>query len=451
MGLHRSSRVDAPVEEVFAWHTRPGAAHRLTPPWMPTRVVTEAGSLRDGVTEFSLPGGLRWRAQHQADGYREGRQFVDRLVDTPGPGTLPWTHTHRFEPIAGGTRIVDDVATPVPERALRHMFTYRHAQLAFDIAAQRRFAARTSGVRTVGVTGSSGLIGTALCSLLTTAGHEVVRLVRRAPRRPDERYWNPEDPDPELCSGLDAVVHLAGSSIAGRFTAAHKRTLRDSRIGPTARLARSAGRADDGPSVFVSASAVGYYGADRGDRVLDESSSPGDDFLARVVADWEADARVADDLGVRSVQVRTGIVQTPAGGSLRLQWPLFALGLGGRLGTGDQWLAWIGIDDLCDLYLRAVLDDRVVGPLNAVAPNPVPNREYTAVLAEVLHRPAVIPVPPLGPALLLGAQGARQLALASQRVVPAKATELGHHFRSVDLYDTLAHLFGRAPRSATGS
>jgi uncharacterized protein (TIGR01777 family) len=205
---------------------------------------------------------------------------------------------------------------------------------------------------------------------------------------------------------------LAGASIAGRFTDGHKAAIRDSRIEPTRRLAEAAADADDGPRTFVSASAIGYYGFDRGDALLSEESVRGDGFLADVVSDWEAATAPAAAAGLRVVAVRTGIVQSARGGTLKLMRPLFAAGLGGRLGDGEQWLSWIGLDDLLDVYHRALYDDRLSGPVNAVAPDPVHNAEYTKVLAGVLHRPALVPVPALGPRLLLGEQGARELAEA---------------------------------------
>ena len=199
----------------------------------------------------------------------------------------------------------------------------------------------------------------------------------------------------------------------------------------------------DGPRTFVSASAIGFYGFDRGDTQLTEDSTRGDGFLADVVADWEAATAPAVDAGLRVVPVRTGIVQAAAGGTLRLLRPLFAAGLGGRMASGRQWLSWIGLDDLLDVYYRAIYDDRLSGPVNAVGPEAVRNSEYTRELARVLHRPALIPVPSLGPRLVLGEQGARELAEASQRVVPSKLLSVGHRFRHPDVADALAHQLGR--------
>lgn len=450
MGLEFSSVVDAPRDDVFAWHARPGAFARLSPPWSPMRLVAEADSLENGRAILALPGGLRWVAQHDADSYDPPRRFVDSIA-SDGPASLPariavrWRHTHDFEAAGDGrTRVIDRVDTPVPGAALRPMFVYRHRQLADDLAAHRLAAENGLTPMTIAVTGSSGLVGSALTAFLTTGGHRVIRLVRRAPRGDDDRQWDPDEPDPGLLAGVDAVIHLAGASIAGRFTDAHRKAIRDSRIGPTRRLAELLGRAAPNPPLLVSASAIGYYGYDRGDETLAEDADRGDGFLADVVADWEAATAPATDAGARVVLVRTGIVQSPRGGTLKLLRPLFSAGLGGRLGDGRQWLSWIGIDDLVDVYHRALWDTALSGPVNAVAPQPVRNSEYTRTLAGVLRRPAVLPVPSLGPRILLGGQGARELACASQKVEPRALAAAGHRFRQPDLEQALRHLLGRA-------
>ncbi len=409
------------------------------------RLVSEATSLKDGRATLALPGGLRWVAQHQADFYDPPRRFVD-AISSDGPASLPariavrWRHTHDFEDTGDNrTRVIDRVDTPVPGSALRPMFAFRHRQLADDLRAHRQAAEHGLTPAAVAITGSSGLVGSALAAFLSTGGHRVIRLVRGV-AKDGERQWNPDDPDPELLAGVDAVIHLAGASIAGRFTDGHRKAIRDSRIGPTRKLTEVAAR---GRTVLISASAIGYYGYDRGDETLTEESERGDGFLADVVADWEDATAPAREAGVRVVNVRTGIVQSPRGGTLKLMRPLFSAGLGGRLGDGRQWLSWIGIDDLVDVYHRALWDTALSGPVNAVAPQPVRNTEYTRTLAHVLHRPAVLPVPPLGPRLLLGEQGARELACASQRVTPDKLSQSGHRFRQPDLEQALRHLLGR--------
>jgi uncharacterized protein (TIGR01777 family) len=413
-------------------------------------VVAETTSLADGRAILGLPGGLRWVAQHDPAGYDPPRRFVD-VLSSDGLASLParlvarWRHTHDFEDVSDAssarTRVHDRVEAPVPGAALRSTFVYRHRQLADDLAAHQDAALCGPRPLVIAVTGASGLVGSQLTAMLSTGGYEVIRLVRRSPRGADERLWDPQRPAPGLLDGVDAVVHLAGESIAGRFTDAHRNAIRASRIEPTRRLAELAGRTA-GVRVFVCASAIGYYGFDRGDALLSEDSVRGGGFLADVVSDWEAATTPAAEAGLRVALVRTGIVQAANGGTLRLMRPLFSAGLGGRLGSGRQWLSWIGLDDLIDVYYRAIYDERVVGPVNAVAPNPVRNVDYTEALAHVLHRPALLPVPSFGPRMLLGYQGARELAEASQRAVPIKLQVLGHRFRQPVVEDALAHQLG---------
>lgn len=451
MGIEYASVVAHPLDEVFAWHTRPGAMRRLVPPWQPMRVVKETESLADGTAVLGLPAGLRWIARHDAAGYDPPYQFRD-VLSSDGVMTLPprvigwWRHTHRFSDAGrGATRVHDIVDTTVPAVALRSTFAYRHRQLAEDLAAHSDAAAAGARGLTIAVTGSSGVVGTALSAFLSTGGHRVIRLVRGDPVNDGERRWVPSQPAADLLDGVDAVIHLAGESIAGRFTAAHRRAIRDSRIEPTRRLAEVAAATGGRLKTFISASAIGFYGYDCGDTVLDEDSPRGDGFLAEVVADWEAATAPAAAAGLRVVRVRTGIVQAAAGGTLKLLRPLFAVGLGGRLGSGQQWLSWIGLDDLLDVYYRAIYDDRLTGAVNAVGPEPVRNSDYTRALAATLRRPALVPVPSIGPRLLLGKQGAAELAEADQRVRPAMLEKLGHRFRQPTVRDALAHQLGRDP------
>lgn len=448
MGIDYESVIDHPRDEVWRWHERPGAMRRLVPPWQPMTVVQESTSLADGSAILGLPAGLKWVARHDPSAYIAGSRFADDLA-SQGPMSWPprviggWRHTHTFSDIGAQTLIRDQVEAVVPAAALRPTFVYRKRQLVDDLAAHQDAADMGAEPLVIAMTGASGLVGSALSAFLTTGGHRVIRLVRTSAHGADERLWNPQAPAADLLSGVDAVVHLAGASIAGRFTDGHRAAIRDSRIEPTRLLAEAAANTEGGPRTFVSASAVGFYGFDRGDTQLTEDSTRGDGFLADVVGDWEAATAPAVDAGLRVVPVRTGIVQAAAGGTLRLLRPLFAAGLGGPVAGGNQWLSWIGLDDLVDVYYRALYDDRLSGPVNAVGPEPVRNSEYTRELARVLHRPAVLPVPSLGPRLLLGEQGARELAEASQRVVPSKLLAVGHRFRHPDVGDALAHQLGK--------
>ncbi|HZQ32907.1 MAG TPA: TIGR01777 family oxidoreductase [Mycobacterium sp.] len=433
-----STVIAHPRRDLFTWHTRPGAVRRLLPPWQPLTVVSEAESLVDGRAVLRLPGGLKWVAQHDPSAFVADSCFVDALA------TGGWRHIHEFSDAGTDrTQVRDRVETPVPARILQSMFTYRHRQLADDLAAHHFAAESGLSPRVVAITGTSGLVGSALAAFLTTGGHRVIRLVRRLARDRDERHWEPMNPAPDLLRGVDAVIHLAGASIAGRFTTEHKQRVRDSRIEPTRRLALAAAHCDGGPSVFISASAIGFYGPDRGDAILSEDSSRGEGFLADVVAKWEDATTPADEAGIRVVRVRTGIVQAAAGGSLRLLRPLFSVGLGGKLGSGQQWVSWIGLDDLVDVYHRAIWDSDLNGPVNAVAPQAVRNDEYTDTLGTVLNRPTVLPVPSFAPRLLLGSEGTRELAQADQRVAPGRLLDRGHRFRQPNLADALAHQLGR--------
>ncbi len=434
--------VAAPLGEVFAWHAQPGAIRRLMPPWLPTKVVRETPSLRDGSAVISMLG-VPWIARHRTADFDPPRRFADELVTTGLGRVLGWRHLHAFEAAGpSATRITDRVDARLPRRAIQSLFRYRHDQLAADLQALQQSRAIADRPLTIAVTGASGTIGTALTAFLSTGGHRVVRLVRRAARTPDERRWRPADPDPEILAGVDAVVHLAGESLAGRFTAARRQAITESRLTPTRRLAELMAR-QERPAAFISASAIGYYGSDRGPEILTESSPRGDGFLADVVSAWEEATRPAEEAGLRVAQVRTGVVQTPTGGMLRLIAPLFWTGLGGRLGTGEQWLSWIALDDLVDIYLRAILDGDLRGPINAVAPEPVINADYTSTLAKVLRRPAVVPVPRWAPSLLLGEEGASEIAFASQRVSPTRLAGAGHQFRFETLEPALRHVLGR--------
>ncbi|HET9058567.1 MAG TPA: TIGR01777 family oxidoreductase, partial [Acidimicrobiales bacterium] len=410
------SRIPAPVGEVFAWHERPGAITRLSPPWVPVRVVKESTSLRDGEAVFGLPGGVHFTSRHDPSGYEAGVRFVDTM-----PG---WRHTHGFLPDGDDATVIEDhLQTAVPEALVRAMFAYRHRQLAADLAAQARWGGPKV---TVAMTGSSGLVGTALRALLTTAGHEVVRLVRRAPAAPDERQWAPSQPDPKALDGTDVVVHLAGAPILGRFTTAHKQRLVSSRVAPTRLLAAAAGERP-----FISASAIGYYGPQA---LGDGPKEKGTGFLADLVAEWEETGAKG-----RAVQVRTGIALSPLGGLLGLTYPVFLAGLGGRIGDGQQWMSWIALDDLVDIYFRAIFDEGLRGPVDAVAPVPVTNQTFTRTLAHVLHRPSLLSVPIEVTRLLLG-EGSTEFVEASQKIEPLA----GHTFRYPELEPALRHMLGRA-------
>lgn len=294
------------------------------------------------------------------------------------------------------------------------------------------------------VTGSSGLIGSALVAELGRRGHEVLAAVRREPRSASEVRWDPVAGtiDAAALAGIDAVVHLAGAGIGDRrWTEAYKREILESRTKGTRTIAAAIAAMPVKPRVFLSGSAIGFYG-DRGNETVDETSAPGDGFLADVVREWEAAAAPAVDAGIRTVFLRTGIVLTPRGGALKKQLPLFRLGLGGRFGNGRQWQSWISLDDEIAAIVH-LLDSSLSGPVNLVAPNPVTNAGFTSTLAKVLRRPALLPIPAFGPSLLLGGELADALLYTGQRVEPAALERDGFRFSHPELDGALRAMLGR--------
>ena len=295
------------------------------------------------------------------------------------------------------------------------------------------------------ISGSSGLIGTALVDRLTSSGHEVVRLVRSGTASaPGTAPWDPKAGvlDPAVVDGADAVINLSGAGIGDhRWTDDYRRQLVESRTLTTGLLARTIAQVDRRPAVFLSGSAIGIYG-DRGDEVLDETSAPGDGFLADLCVQWETATEPAAATGVRTALLRTGIVLTPKGGALKKQLPLFKLGLGGKFGNGRQWQSWISLDDEVGAIVHLLTAD-LAGPVNLTAPEPVTNRTFTATLGKVLSRPAVLPIPSFGPKLLLGGELAEALLFTGQRVVPTKLTASGYEFTHASLEAALRALLSR--------
>ncbi len=449
------SPMPASADELYQWHARPGAFERLTPPWETVRVLERHGGIDDGaevvVALRTLGRWRRWVARHHD--HQPGRQFCDTQREGP---FARWDHCHRFVPDGPSrSRLEDEIAYALPlgrlgnglggafvRRTLERTFRYRHAVTARDLALHQKYApARPWKVL---VTGSTGLVGSALVPFLTTAGHHVVRLVRSpAQAGLDTIPWNPAEGvlDPTQLEGFDAVVHLAGENIAGRrWSAEQKARIRDSRVGPTRLLCQALNRLNRPPRVLLAASAIGYYG-DRGDAWLEEASAPGDGFLAEVCQAWEAATASASSAGIRVVNLRLGIVLSPAGGALAKMLTPFRLGVGGRIGSGRQFMSWIALDDVLGAIYHALVTPRVAGAVNAVAPHPVTNHEFTRTLGRVLHRPTVFPLPALAARLAFG-EMADELLLASARVAPRKLIETGYPFWFRDLEPALHHLLG---------
>jgi uncharacterized protein len=297
----------------------------------------------------------------------------------------------------------------------------------------------------VAVSGASGLIGTALVSHLTARGHRVTRLVRRAPG-PGEISWDPAGGrlDPADLEGVDAVIHLAGENVGARWTASRKSRIRGSRIVGTRLLSETLARLRRRPAVLVSASAIGIYG-DRGDEILTEASNSGDpagDFLVSVAEEWEAAADPARAAAIRVVHPRFGIVLSPAGGALKKLLLPFRLGVGGRIGSGLQWMSWVSLDDAVGAIDHVLSNATLQGPVNVTSPEPATNRDFTRTLGRVLSRPAVFPVPAPALRLALG-EMADSTILTSVRVLPVRLAETSYRFRHTNLESALRHVLGK--------
>ena len=278
------------------------------------------------------------------------------------------------------------------------------------------------------VSGVSGPIGAALLPSLRSCGFQVVRLVRHPAEGADQIQWDPARPlAPTVVSGFDSVIHLAGESVVGRWTNGKRAKIRDTRLQGTHNLASSLAAAKEHPRVLITASAIGYYG-NRGDETLREQSRAGAGFLADVCREWEAASRPASEAGIRTVQIRIGVVLSAAGGALQKMLPAFRMGVGGNIGSGRQWMSWIHVQDLVGAVHHILKSDLLHGPVNMVAPHPVTNAEFTKTLAASLSRPAVFPVPVFAAKLAFG-QMAEEVLLASQRVEPTKLISSGYPFQ----------------------
>jgi uncharacterized protein (TIGR01777 family) len=450
--ITRVSRTDIPAspDELMAWHASPAAFERLTPPWQKVEVVETQGSIRPGDRKtirvpLAGPLGVTWSLEHRALAGVAG--FAD--VQTAGPFRT-WRHEHRFLPHPDGSTLEDRITWELPrstaiaagriERELDRLFTLRHDRTRTDLA---RLAAAERPLR-IAITGSTGLVGRRLTAFLRAGGHEVLRLVRGRADGADEIHWDPMagEIDAAKLEGLDAVVHLAGASIAGGlWTRKRKAAIRDSRVLGTHLLATTLAELKQPPAVLVSTSAVGYYGS-RGDTVLTEAAGPGEGFLSGVVEEWEAAATPAARAGIRVVHPRFGLVLAGEGGLLPLISLPFRMGAGGPLGSGRQYMSWIALDDLVGVIFEAIVNPALSGPVNAVAPNPVTNAEFTRTLASVLHRPAIFKVP--APAMkLVAGQLAEELILVSQRVIPSRLEETGFTFALPTLEQALQYELGR--------
>ncbi|WP_199186866.1 TIGR01777 family oxidoreductase [Blastopirellula marina] len=446
------SKIPVSVEKAFRWHERPGAIDRLIPPWEDVRIEERAPSIDPGnrvVMRMRIGGfPVRWVAEHTS--LDPNHSFHDRQVSGP---FSRWEHTHRFTPVDGDHCVLEDeVDYQIPggslgkrlgnsqvERMLLQMFRYRHDTTTFDLMAHARYQERST--MKIAITGAGGLVGSQLQPFLTTGGHEVVQ-ISRSPG-PNTIVWDIKkgEIDTAALEGLDAVIHLAGESIVGRWSDEKKKKIRQSRVEGTKLLSESLAKLKQPPKVLVCASAMGFYG-DRGDEVLTEQSPAGEGFLPEVCQQWEAAADPAREAGIRVAHARLGMVLSPKGGALAQMLTPFKFAVGGRVGSGKQYWSWISLDDVIGGLHHLVMNDTIHGPVNLSSPQPVTNRQFTKILGKVLSRPTPFPVPEFALKLAMG-EMADDLLLASCRMEPKVLGETNYHFRDPELERCLRRLLGR--------
>jgi len=444
------TEIEASAGDAFRWHERPGAFARLTPPWHRIEVLEASGGIENGarrVMKIGIPPlAVRWAALHE--GYEEGRRFVD--VQESGPFAR-WVHEHLFADAGSGRSVlVDRIDYTLPlgaagdwalgsftHQGLLRLFRYRSAITACDIARHAPY--RNEPPLRVAITGASGMVGQQLAAFLTAGGHEVLRFARGRKAADGEVGWNPEGAriDHEALEGLDAVVHLAGAPIAdGRWTPERKAQILSSRVTGTKFLAESLAALREPPKVLLTASGIGIYG-NRGVTRVDETAAPGEGFLADVVKKWERAAEPAAAAGIRTVNLRLGIVLSARGGALAKMLLPFKLGLGGPIGDGRQVFSWIALDDVIYAIHHLIRRHDVRGPVNVVAPGALPQREFATELGRVLRRPAVIPLPERAVRGLFGQLGEETL-LSGCFVEPAALRRAGFKWDVLRLSDALS-------------
>lgn len=453
----KRSTFPVPVHELFAWHSRPGAFQRLTPPWESVEMEVDEGGIQEGARKVMVmrmgPVPLRWEAQHTD--CKEDELFRD--VQVRGPFAT-WEHEHRFSAEGDDRSGLEDhivyrlplsplsqwVAGWAVRRKLERMFAFRHRTTQNDL--ERHAAFRDRKRLRVAITGASGLLGQNLTAFLQTGGHEVVPVVRHKPA-PGEPgiYWRPSegDIDADALEGFDVVVHLAGENIAGgRWTEERKRRIMGSRVNGTRLLSETLAELKEPPSVLLSASGVNYYGNHPNDEEVTEDSPPGDGFLADVCKAWEAETQPARDAGIRVVNTRLGVVLTSEGGALAKMALPFKLGVGGRIGSGRQGMSWIALDDVLGAFYYLMYHDEIEGPVNLTSPFPCSNITFVKTLGAVLRRPTIFPLPGFVVKALFGQMG-KEALLDGAYVRPERLLASGFSFHYPGLEDALRYVFGR--------
>jgi uncharacterized protein len=455
--FERTTEIPCSAAALFRWHAAPLAFDRLAPPWERIRVRVPLTKLEDGATTTLATGfgplELSWTARIEdvrdgTDGKEAG--FVD--VQQSGPFGA-WRHEHRFLPIDAQRCTLHDrityelpkipgsfVASGSIEERLTRTFRFRHDTTRLDVELQNALP-KVPQMRVL-ITGASGLLGTEIRTLLSVLGHTPLSAVRREARAPDEVAWDVSTGRVDAHDAIDAVIHLAGEPIdAGRLDEAHLARVRESRTTVTRKLITGLAALKAPPRVFVCASGIAFYG-DAKDTLVDEDSARGAGLLADVVVGWEDAAATAETHGMRRVSVRTGLAMSPRGGALARQLPAFLAGVAGPLAGGAMVQPYLAIDDVAAIYVRALLDERLRGPVNAVPREAPTNRAFTKTLAHVLGRPAVMPVPAFALRTLFGRLADEGL-LSSCRAAPTRIRTTGHAFRHATVEAALRHVLGR--------
>ncbi|MHC4943809.1 MAG: TIGR01777 family oxidoreductase [Planctomycetota bacterium] len=451
-----ASNLPFPSEEVFKWHAAPGVLERLLPPWEKVTIDSKQGGIAEGGrVVFRIRKGpllLRWVAVHKE--YEEGRLFTD--VQEEGP-FASWKHFHRFLPEGeDGCRLEDHVDYELPfgelgntfmgDRVLKQlkaMFQFRHLQTRIDLSRHRRY--NDAGPLRVAVTGATGLVGSAIASFLASGGHHVHPMVRRSPEPGREEIeWNPQAGriDSAALEGLDGIIHLAGENIAaGRWNPVRKEAIFKSRVEGTRLLSKTLAKLEKRPRFLICASAIGYYGPQQ-DEMITEEHDPGEGFLAEVSRAWEEAAAPARDAGIRVVNLRIGVVLSPQGGALAKMLTPFRFGLGGRMGTGRQYVSWIALDDLTGAIHHLMFQEDMEGPVNATAPEPLRQADMARTLGKILGRPTLSPLPEGVVRMALGEMG-QALLLEGARVMPSRLIENGFEFLYPTMEEALRAMLGK--------
>jgi len=449
------TQTESPRNDVFDWFERKGSFRRLMPPWEVAEEVRADETLENGAQRiFRFPMGpikMTWVAEHL--GYEPPEKFEDVMKKGP---FRSWHHVHRFVEKDGGTVVHDEVEYKLPmgilgrifgsrnvRNRLNRMFRARELRLIRDL--QRHSDFNHLPRKRILLAGSSGLIGRQLAAFLDTGGHEIWRLVRRAPKDgQNEIQWTPSEGmiDASSLEGFDIVIHLGGAGIGDRrWTKARMALIEKSRTESTELLARTLADLSQKPDVFLVSSAIGWYG-DRGDEILTEESQPGSGFLPDTCLAWEESAEFARKAGIRTIHARTGVVLDASGGALEKMLLPAKMGAGGPIGFGRQWFSWISMDDQIYAMHHLVMSSETEGAYNITSPEPLQQRHFAKALGRVLRRPAFMPTPPLAIWFLYGKMGVA-LTTESQRVIPTRLMETGYKFQHQDAESALRDALGK--------